>query len=242
MKQLSTGKTRTDEICHGFINNIKDYGCFVQLDGAHAGHFGLVQKAHISNDFVRDVHAAVQRNQPVFVKVLEIKQNPQNGRTDYSFSMRAVNQQTGVEQSTENQQTQQPQMRNNNQIKECPQEKPEQDEICHGFINNIKDFGCFVQLDGPHAGHFGLVQKSQISNDFVSDVRSCGTKSKSLCESFTTSQNPQNGRTDYSLSMRAVNQQTGVEQSTDQQPQQRMQYQQRQQPPQQQQQQQQQHV
>ena len=36
--------------------------------------------------------------------MLEIKQNPQNGRTDYSFSMRAVNQQTGVEQSTEIQQ------------------------------------------------------------------------------------------------------------------------------------------
>ena len=62
---------------------------------------------------------------------------------------------------------------------------------------------------------------------------------KSYVKVLQLKQNPQNGRTDYGLSMRAVNQQTGVEQSTDQQPQQRMQYQQRQQPPPQQQQQQQ---
>ena len=243
MKQPPTGKKpEQDEICHGFINNIKDYGCFVQLDGAHAGHFGLVQKAHISNDFVRDVHAAVQRNQPVFVKVLEIKQNPQNGRTDYSFSMRAVNQQTGVEQSTENQQQPQPQMQQQQPNQGMPAgKKPEQDEICHGFINNIKDFGCFVQLDGAHAGHFGLVQKAQISNDFVSDVHAAVERNQKVyVKVLQLKQNPQNGRTDYSLSMRAVNQQTGVEQSTDQQPQQRTQYQQRQQPPPQQQQQQQQ--
>ena len=42
----------------------------------------------------------MERNQKVYVKVLQLKQNPQNGRTDYSLSMRAVNQQTGVEQST----------------------------------------------------------------------------------------------------------------------------------------------
>ena len=63
--------------------------------------------------------------------------------------------------------------------------KPEQDEICHGFINNIKDFGCFVQLDGAH-GAFGLVQKAQISNDFVSDVHAAVERNQKLCESFTT--------------------------------------------------------
>ena len=39
--------------------------------------------------------------------------------------------------------------------------KPVQDEICHGFINNVKDFGCFVQLDGPHEGSFGLCRRQR---------------------------------------------------------------------------------
>ena len=125
MKQPPTGKKpEQDEICHGFINNIKDYGCFVQLDGAHAGHFGLVQKAQISNDFVSDVHAAVERNQKVYVKVLQLKQNPQNGRTDYSLSMRAVNQQTGVEQSTD----QQPQQRMQYQQRQQPPPQQQQQQ------------------------------------------------------------------------------------------------------------------
>jgi len=92
-------KPEEGEICHGFINNIKDFGCFVQLDRAHDGYFGLVPKAKISNQYVSDVHAAVQRNQQVYVKVMQVKQNLQNGRTDYSFSMRDVNQETGEPQS-----------------------------------------------------------------------------------------------------------------------------------------------
>ena len=56
-------------------------------------------KAKISNSYVSDVHSAVQRNQKVYVKVMQIKQNPRNGKTDYSFSMRDVNQETGELQS-----------------------------------------------------------------------------------------------------------------------------------------------
>ena len=40
----------------------------MQLDGPHEGSFGLVPKAKISNSYVSDVHAAVQRNQKVYVK------------------------------------------------------------------------------------------------------------------------------------------------------------------------------
>ena len=53
------------------------------------------------------------------------------------------------------------------------------------------------------------IGQSAISNDFVSDVHAAVERNQKVCESFTTNK-PQNGRTDYSLSMRAVNQQTGV--------------------------------
>ena len=118
-----------NEICHGFINAIRDFGCFVQLDGRHAGYFGLVKKRNILNAFVSDVHAVVERNQKVYVKVIEIKQNPLNGKPDYNFSIRAVNQQTGVEQSIETQQPQQQMQYQQRQQQPPPPQQQEQQQL-----------------------------------------------------------------------------------------------------------------
>ena len=60
---------RTGQILPGIVNNITNFGCFVDIGIKESG---LIHVSNLSDTFVKDVNAVVSLNQQILVKVLEV--------------------------------------------------------------------------------------------------------------------------------------------------------------------------
>ena len=60
---------RTGQIVPGIVNNITNFGCFVDIGIKESG---LIHVSNLSDTFVKDVNAIVALNQQILVKVLEV--------------------------------------------------------------------------------------------------------------------------------------------------------------------------
>jgi uncharacterized protein len=60
---------RTGQILPGIVNNITNFGCFVDIGIKESG---LIHVSNLSDTFVKDVNAIVALNQQILVKVLEV--------------------------------------------------------------------------------------------------------------------------------------------------------------------------
>ena len=60
---------RTGQIVPGIVNNITNFGCFVDIGIKESG---LIHVSNLSDTFVKDVNAIVSLNQQILVKVLEV--------------------------------------------------------------------------------------------------------------------------------------------------------------------------
>ena len=65
----SISDLRTGQIVPGIVNNITNFGCFVDIGIKESG---LIHVSNLSDTFVKDVNAIVSLNQQIFVKVLEV--------------------------------------------------------------------------------------------------------------------------------------------------------------------------
>jgi uncharacterized protein len=63
------GDLREGQLLPGIVNNITNFGCFVDIGIKESG---LVHVSNLSDSFVSDVNAAVNLHQQVIVKVLEV--------------------------------------------------------------------------------------------------------------------------------------------------------------------------
>jgi ATP-dependent RNA helicase DHX8/PRP22 len=87
-KKPRTADVELYGIYDGKVNNIMDFGCFVELDG-FVKKEGLVHVAQIQQGQVRDVKAVVKKGQRVKVKVISI------AGSKMALSMKEVDQTTG---------------------------------------------------------------------------------------------------------------------------------------------------
>ena len=60
---------RTGQLLPGMVNNITNFGCFVDIGIKESG---LIHVSNLSDTFVKDVNAIVSLNQQILVKVLEV--------------------------------------------------------------------------------------------------------------------------------------------------------------------------
>jgi uncharacterized protein len=60
---------RTGQLLPGIVNNITNFGCFVNIGIKESG---LIHVSNLSDTFVKDVNAIVALNQQILVKVLEV--------------------------------------------------------------------------------------------------------------------------------------------------------------------------
>jgi len=60
---------RTDQILPGIVNNITNFGCFVDIGIKESG---LIHVSNLSDTFVKDINAIVTLQQQISVKVLEV--------------------------------------------------------------------------------------------------------------------------------------------------------------------------
>ena len=60
---------RIDQIVPGIVNNITNFGCFVDIGTKESG---LIHVSNLSDTFVKDVNAIVTLQQQIMVKVLEV--------------------------------------------------------------------------------------------------------------------------------------------------------------------------
>ena len=60
---------KTGQILPGIVNNITNFGCFVDVGIKESG---LIHVSNLSDTFVKDVNAIVSLNQQILVKVLEV--------------------------------------------------------------------------------------------------------------------------------------------------------------------------
>jgi len=60
---------KTEKILPGIVNNITNFGCFVDVGIKESG---LIHVSNLSDTFVKDVNAIVSLNQQILVKVLEV--------------------------------------------------------------------------------------------------------------------------------------------------------------------------
>ena len=60
---------RTGQLLPGIVNNITNFGCFVDIGIKESG---LIHISNLSDTFVKDVNAIVALNQQILVKVLEV--------------------------------------------------------------------------------------------------------------------------------------------------------------------------
>ncbi len=60
---------RTGQILPGIVNNITNFGCFVDIGTKESG---LIHVSNLSDTFVKDVNAIVTLQQQIMVKVLEV--------------------------------------------------------------------------------------------------------------------------------------------------------------------------
>jgi len=65
----SISDLRTGQIVPGIVNNITNFGCFVDIGIKESG---LIHVSNLSDSFVKDVNAIVSLNQQITVKVLEV--------------------------------------------------------------------------------------------------------------------------------------------------------------------------
>jgi uncharacterized protein len=63
------GDLREGQLLPGIVNNITNFGCFVDIGIKESG---LVHVSNLSDSFVSDVNTAVNLHQQVIVKVLEV--------------------------------------------------------------------------------------------------------------------------------------------------------------------------
>jgi uncharacterized protein len=65
----SIADLRTAQILPGIVNNITNFGCFVDIGIKESG---LIHVSNLSDTFVKDINAIVALNQQIKVKVLEV--------------------------------------------------------------------------------------------------------------------------------------------------------------------------
>tara|TARA_B110000208_G_scaffold28269_1_gene36967 strand:- start:4112 stop:6235 length:2124 start_codon:yes stop_codon:yes gene_type:complete len=65
----SISDLKTGQILPGIVNNVTNFGCFVDLGIKESG---LIHVSNLSDTFVKDVNAIVALNQQILVKVLEV--------------------------------------------------------------------------------------------------------------------------------------------------------------------------
>ncbi|QOD61273.1 RNA-binding transcriptional accessory protein [Polaribacter haliotis] len=65
----SISDLKTGQILPGIVNNITNFGCFVDIGIKESG---LIHVSNLSDTFVKDVNAIVALNQQILVKVLEV--------------------------------------------------------------------------------------------------------------------------------------------------------------------------
>lgn len=65
----SISDLRTGQLLPGIVNNVTNFGCFVDLGIKESG---LIHVSNLSDTFVKDVNAIVSLNQQILVKVLEV--------------------------------------------------------------------------------------------------------------------------------------------------------------------------
>ncbi|QTE23228.1 Tex family protein [Polaribacter cellanae] len=65
----SISDVRTGQILPGIVNNITNFGCFVDIGIKESG---LIHVSNLSDTFVKDVNAIVSLNQQILIKVLEV--------------------------------------------------------------------------------------------------------------------------------------------------------------------------
>jgi ATP-dependent RNA helicase DHX8/PRP22 len=93
------GRGRQDDkpvlykIYNGKVSNIKDFGCFVTLEGISGRQEGMVHISSMASSRVNSPADLVARNQPVKVKVMSI------AGSKVSLSMKDVDQSTGADLS-----------------------------------------------------------------------------------------------------------------------------------------------
>ena len=93
------GRGRQDDkpvlykIYNGRVSNIKDFGCFVTLEGISGRQEGMVHISSMASSRVNSPADLVTRNQPVKVKVMSI------AGSKVSLSMKDVDQSTGADLS-----------------------------------------------------------------------------------------------------------------------------------------------
>ena len=83
------------DICKAKVTKVTNSGVFVLCQGDNAGHWGLVHKSKINNEFVSDPQLLgwLQRGMEVWVQLEKII--PKGNRDDLSFTMNRVDQTTG---------------------------------------------------------------------------------------------------------------------------------------------------
>jgi len=84
------------KIYSGKVTSVRDFGCFVALEGIKGKREGLVHVSQLSQTRVNDANDIVKRNQPVKVKVLSMT------GTRISLSLRDVDQATGEDLAPQN--------------------------------------------------------------------------------------------------------------------------------------------
>ncbi|MDA9316777.1 RNA-binding transcriptional accessory protein [Polaribacter sp.] len=65
----SISDLKTGQLLPGIVNNVTNFGCFVDLGIKESG---LIHVSNLSDTFVKDVNAIVALNQQILVKVLEV--------------------------------------------------------------------------------------------------------------------------------------------------------------------------
>ena len=65
----SISDLRTGQLLPGIVNNITNFGCFVDIGIKESG---LIHVSNLSDTFVKDVNAIVALQQQIIVKVLEV--------------------------------------------------------------------------------------------------------------------------------------------------------------------------
>ena len=79
------------KIYDGTVQNVRDFGAFVSLDGVAGRTEGMVHVSNITGTRIQSASDAVRRNERVKVKVMSVAGNK------YGLSMKDVDQRTGAD-------------------------------------------------------------------------------------------------------------------------------------------------
>lgn len=196
-----------NKIYRGRVATVKDFGAFIKIDGFFS--HGLVHVSHLSNkQRVENAGDYIGEGTEVWVKVIKLE-NVESGRPKIGLSMKLVNQATGVDLDSDNSHAHNPSSGNHGGgDRRDSNDAPVLFSIHSGKVAMVKDFGAFVKLDGYYSN--GLLHISHLSMNRVEDVNDYLALGQDVWVKVIKIEEV-DGRMKIALSMKVVDQVTGVD-------------------------------